>query len=193
VELGSVSHSEMMSSFDKFVQAHADQDDAAQVNAMAVQSFPPLPMFTGEDIDSDEKRFDKWLERFKEQASLACWTDEQRFHQFKFHLDKSALHVFRLLPESERGAAVAALKKRFKPIDIEKLWSLEFHQKMQDQESVEKLGLDLQQLAQKQGHRKQFHTCTAILATPTPTIYACTEKALTLRALSRSSSFIVLH
>ena len=28
-------------------------------------------MFTGEDIDSDEKRFDKWLERFEERAVLA--------------------------------------------------------------------------------------------------------------------------
>ncbi len=71
-----------------------------------------------------------------------------------------------------------------------------------------------------QGRRKQFHTCTAMLATPTicdhthlfictylmlqrycvvlatPTIYACTEKALDLvpmQALSRSTSFIVLH
>ena len=47
-----------------------------------------------EDIDSDEKRFDKWLKRFEERASLAGWTDEQRFHQFKFHLSQSALHVF---------------------------------------------------------------------------------------------------
>ena len=59
--------------------------------------------------------------------------------------------MFRL-SESERGtysSAVEALKKRFKPIDIEELRSLEFHQKMQDQESVEKLGLDLQRLARK--------------------------------------------
>ena len=151
VESEPVGHSEMMRSFDKFIQAQTKMMQA-QANAVAVQSFPPLPMFTGEDIDSDEKRFDKWLERFEERASLADWTDEQRFHQFKFHLSQSALHVFRLLSESERGtyaSAVKALKKRFKPIDIEELRSLEFHQKMQDQESVEKLGLDLQRLARK--------------------------------------------
>ena len=56
------------------------------------------------------------------------------------------------MSESERGtyaSALKALKKRFKPIDIEELRSLEFHQKMQDQESVEKLGLDWQRLARK--------------------------------------------
>ena len=144
-------HTEMMRSFDKFIQAQTKMMQA-QANAVAVQSFPPLPMFTGEDIDSDEKRFDKWLERFEERAVLAGWTDEQRFHQFKFHLSQSALHVFRLLPASERGtyaSAVEALKKRFKPIDIEELRSMEFHQRMQDKESIEKLGLDLQRLARK--------------------------------------------
>ena len=93
MESGPVSHSEMLRSFDKFIQAQTKMMQA-QANAVAVQSFPPLPMFTGEDIDSDEKRFDKWLERFEERASIAGWTDEQRFHQFKFHLSKSALHVF---------------------------------------------------------------------------------------------------
>ena len=65
----------------------------------------------------------------------ARWTDEQRFHQFKFHLSQSALHVFHLLPVNERvtyASAVEALKKRFKPIDIEELRSMEFHQRMQD-------------------------------------------------------------
>ena len=54
-----------------------------QASAVAAQTLPALPMFTGVDID--EKRFDKWLERFEERAALACWTDEQRFHQFNFH------------------------------------------------------------------------------------------------------------
>ena len=106
--------------------------------------IPALPMFTDEDIDCDEKIFDEWLGRFEERAALACWTDEQRFHQFKFHLSSQVQHVFHLLSKSDRrtySAAVDALKKRFKPIDIEELRSLEFHQRMQDKESVEMLGL----------------------------------------------------
>ncbi len=75
MESGPIGHSEMMSSFDKFVQAQTKMMQA-QTKAMAVQSFPPLPMFTGKDIDSDEKRFDKWLERFEERVSLAGWTNE---------------------------------------------------------------------------------------------------------------------
>ena len=45
--------------------------------------------------------------------------------------------------------AVKALKKRFHPIDIEELRRLEFHQRMQDSDTIEELGIDLQSLARK--------------------------------------------
>jgi hypothetical protein len=51
-----------------------------------------------------------------------------------------------LLTPEQRGKyaeAVAALKSRFKPVDIEELRGMEFHQLMQGEESVEKLGLQL--------------------------------------------------
>ena len=57
-----------------------------------------------------------------------------------------------MLPESERKAytsAIEALKKRFRPIDIEELRGLEFNQKMQVKESVEQLGIDLMSLGRK--------------------------------------------
>ena len=41
------------------------------------------------------------------------------------------------------------LKGRFKPVDIEELRGLKFHQLMQAEESVEKLGLQLMSLANK--------------------------------------------
>ena len=44
---------------------------------------------------------------------------------------------------------MTALKGRFKPVDIEELRGLEFHQLMQAEESVEKLGLQLMSLAKK--------------------------------------------
>lgn len=45
--------------------------------------------------------------------------------------------------------AVEHLKKRFKPVDIEELKGIEFHQKMQGTESIEQLGISLQKLGRK--------------------------------------------
>ncbi len=77
---------------------------------------------------------------------------EQKLYQMKLHLDKTAVEVFRMLPEEDRvdfDWAVEALGKRFRPVDIEELRGLEFHHKTQGTESVEQLGISLQQLGRK--------------------------------------------
>ena len=99
-----------------------------------------------------EKSFVRWLERFEEHAGLLSWSAEQKRYQLKLHLTKTTAQVFQLFtPEqhSNYTEAVAALKSRFKPVDIEELRGLEFHQLMQTEESVEKLGLQLRSLAGK--------------------------------------------
>ena len=83
---------------------------------------------------------------------MAGWTGEQQLCQLKALLDKTALQVFRMLsPEekSEYSKAVGALRKRFKPVAIEELRGMEFHQLMQDSQSIEQLGIELQRLARK--------------------------------------------
>ena len=125
---------------------------AAQTNALAIQSAPPLATFSGEDIEVEEKSFTRWLERFEERADLLSWSAEQKCYQLKLHLTKTAAQVFQLLTPEQRGdykEAVAALKNRFKPVDIEELRGMEFHQLMQGEESVEKLGLQLMSLSGK--------------------------------------------
>ena len=71
----------------------------------------------------------------------------------KLHLDKTALDVYRMIPVCERQTvsdAVAALRKRFTPKDIEELRGLEFHHHAQGpNESVEQLGISIQQLGRK--------------------------------------------
>ena len=60
--------------------------------------------------------------------------------------------MFRLLSEDERSTyekVVNALRKRFKPIDIEELRGMEFNQNMQQEESIEQLGIVLQNLGRK--------------------------------------------
>ena len=57
-----------------------------------------------------------------------------------------------MLPAAEKskyGSIVSALKKRFRSLDIEELRGLEFHQLMQDNQTVEEVGVRLQKLARK--------------------------------------------
>ena len=68
-------------------------------------------------------------------------------------MEKTALKAFRvfLVEECEDyDKAIAALKARFRSVDIEELRGLEFHHKIQGpSESVEELGLELQRLGHK--------------------------------------------
>ena len=117
--------------------------------AMVAQSFPPLPAFTGE---SEEENFKRWLESFEDRAKVAGWSPEQSLYQFKCHLSKTALQAFHLFSKEDRAnyaSALTAMKKRFTSIDIEELRGMEFHSLMQESQSAEQLGLQLQKLAHK--------------------------------------------
>lgn len=142
----------LMESMAKLLQAQT-QMLAAQAQAVTAQGFPPLKRFSGENISSDDDSFERWLEQLEERARIASWSQDQQLYQLKMHLEGTALQVFRMLPEKERKTyddAVQKLKKRFRPIDIEELKGIEFHQKMQAaDESVEQLGIDLQTLGRK--------------------------------------------
>ena len=124
----------------------------AQTRAAAIQNLPPLPLYTGEERQISDDGFEHWVERLKERARICGWTPEQQLYHIKLLLDRTAAEVFRMLPEEDRSdfdKAVSALGQRFKPVDIEELRGLEFHHKTQGGESVEQLGILLQQLGQK--------------------------------------------
>ena len=124
----------------------------AHAQAVAMQNLRVIPPFTGEDPKGDEDNFEKWLELLEERGRIARWSKEQYLCQLRTHLTQTAQQIFRMLSEEERKSydlAVTALKKRFRPIDIEELRGLDFHQKMQDSETIEQLGIDLQSLARR--------------------------------------------
>ena len=57
-----------------------------------------------------------------------------------------------MLPDSDKSGieqAIAAFRKRFKPGGIEELRGLEFHHRAQGEETIEQLGLSIQQLGRK--------------------------------------------
>ena len=62
-----------------------------------------------------------------------------------------AEHTVCMLPEEEKTCyeKVVIALKRFCLVDIEELRGLEFHQLMQDKQSVEDLGVELQKLGRK--------------------------------------------
>ena len=122
---------------------------AAQVHAA---TLPPLANFKGQNAADDDDGFERWLEKFEERAKLAKWTDEAKLCQLKLHLVDTADQVFRALNSEQKSsypAAVTALKKRFRPIAIEELRGWDFHRRVQGDESVEQLGMDLQKLGHK--------------------------------------------
>ena len=98
---------------------------------MSAQSLPPIFHFSGEDCQSYEDSFEKWIEQFEEHSKLAGWSEEHRRYHLKMSLDKTAFQTYRLLPDNVKGsysATVEALKTRFKPVDIEELRGMDFHQ-----------------------------------------------------------------
>ena len=75
-----------------------------------------------------------------------------RKYNLKMLIDKAAFQTYRLLPDTVKASyreTVDALRKRFKPVDIEELRGIEFHKLTQGTLSVEKLGLELQRLAKR--------------------------------------------
>ena len=79
---------------------------------------------------------------FVSELVFAGWSLEEKLYQLKAHLDKTTLNVFSMLPDQDCDMfdkAVSALKKRFRPADIEELRGLEFQQ----------VGISIQQLDRK--------------------------------------------
>ncbi len=77
------------SSFAAFFQSFLESQQkllATQTNALAVQSAPPLPTFTGDNVEVEKNGFEKWLERFEERATLLAWEEKQKCYQLKSHL-----------------------------------------------------------------------------------------------------------
>ena len=122
----------------------------AHTRAMSAQSLPPLKHYSGEGVQSLEDGFDRFIEQFEEGARIVGWSEEHRKYHLRMLLDKAAFQTYRLLPDSVKASyseTVEALRKRFKPVDIEELRGIEFHQMVQGSQSVEELGLELQHVA----------------------------------------------
>ena len=105
-----------------------------------------------EDVEVEANSFEQWLERFEERAVMLSWTNEYKCYHIKQHLSKTALQVFQLLPTevlSNYSNIAAAFKDRLKPVDIDRGVEGAIHHLMQNEQSVQKLGLQLITLGKK--------------------------------------------
>lgn len=63
----------LMQQLTQLVQTQTDMV-MAQTRAMSAQSLPPISHFSGEDCQSYEDSFEKWIEQFEEHSKLAGWS-----------------------------------------------------------------------------------------------------------------------
>ena len=141
----------LVATMSQLLKAHTEAI-AAQTQAATAQHLPPLKPYTGEGKQIEEDGVDRWLEQFEERAKIFGWSAVQQLHQLKMLLEKTALRVFRMLPDADHSSyakATAVLRSRFKSVDIEELRGLEFHHKVQGDESIEELRMQLQALGRK--------------------------------------------
>ena len=117
---------------------------AAQTRVMSAQSLPPIPTYSGEGEHTLEDGFERWIEQFEERARLAEWSEDLRRYHLKMGLSKTAFQTYPLLPDDVKAsysATVSVLRSKFKPVDIEELRGMEFHQLVQKSQSVEVIGI----------------------------------------------------
>ena len=146
-----VGESLLVDTMTRFLKAHTEAI-AAQTQATAAQHLPPLKAYTGEGKQVEEDGFERWIEQFEERAKIASWSTEQQLHQLKLLLENTALRVYRALPPADQNnytKIVSSLRARFKAVDIEELRGIEFHHRVQKDETIESLGLELQALGRK--------------------------------------------
>ena len=133
----------------------------AQAKAVTMQQLPPLPFYSGEGVDIKDDGFDKGGEQFQERARFAEWSASDQLYRLKQHLHRTALDVFRMLPEADVedcdklrqndcDKAISALRKQFQPGGIEELQGLEFHRCVQNPDkSVEAVDCSIQHFGWK--------------------------------------------
>ena len=85
------------------LQAQADEM-AAQAKAVALQSLPPLQRFTGERPDLSDDGC--------EREEFAGRSESDQLYHPKLLLDKMALEVFRMLPDSDKSEVVVVVALR---------------------------------------------------------------------------------
>ena len=118
--------------------------------ALLAQQLPPLPNFTGDNLDAEGESFENWLERLEPVATTYHWSDQTKLVNITTRLRGSASRFYRSCPPQQRAtysALASALKQRFTPVRLQAVQSSRFHERRQKQmESIDDYAQDLRRL-----------------------------------------------
>jgi len=84
------------------LKAHTEAN-CSSLSGCSAQHLLLPKAYTGEGKQIEEDRFDRWLEQFEERAKIAGWSVAQRLNQLKMLLEKTALRVFSMLPDTDHS------------------------------------------------------------------------------------------
>ena len=113
--------------------------------------LPQIPLFYGEQKDGET--FQDWVEQFESVATLAGWNDHFKLVHLTSSLKGAAKSFYRScapLQRSNYQELVAALKKRFTPVQLTAVQTQLFHSRRQNHgESVDNFAQELRKLYAK--------------------------------------------
>ena len=118
--------------------------------ALLAQQFPPLPKFTGDNLDDDAENLEEWLEQTELVAQGCGWNEQAKLFSVVARLRGSASGFYRSCTPQQRSSyklLTAALRERFTPVRIQSVQSSKFHGRKQlVTETVDQYAQDLKKL-----------------------------------------------
>ena len=100
--------------------------------ALLAQHIPPLPKFNGDNLGEEGESFSEWIELLELIAGTCQWSNQAKLVNLVTRLRDQAYSFYRSCTPDQRasyGTLVAALKKRFTPVQIQSVQSSKFHER----------------------------------------------------------------
>ena len=118
--------------------------------ALLAQQLPPLPTFSGGQLDGDGESVGEWLERIELVAGMYEWDNQAKLVNIVTRLRGEAYRFYRSCTHQQRAtytALTAKLRNRFTPVMIQSVQSSRFHERRQSpSDTVDAYAQDLRQL-----------------------------------------------
>ena len=102
--------------------------------ALMAQQLPPLPKFTGDNLDEEAENIDEWLEQTELVAQGCGWSEQAKLFSVVAHLRGTASGFYRSCTPQQRSCYTLlskALRQRFTPVRIQSVQSSRFHGRKQ--------------------------------------------------------------
>ena len=98
---------------------------------LLAQQLPPLPNFSGDQVEGEGETIDDWLERLELVAVTCHWEEQAKLVNVAAHLRGSASRFYRSCTPQQRSSYASlttALRERFTPVRLQSMQSSKFHE-----------------------------------------------------------------